>query len=115
MRPERCGRSKLSLDRRGQPAEKAAGQTHVVAQDDPVNIRNVRHGLDIASRRCSDNKAERRCAKQKGRRCGRPFRVANAERLFRRDGGVCVSNRLGAQGARGRLGDGKRPSVSFVV
>jgi hypothetical protein len=56
MRPERCGRSKLSLDRRGQPAKKTAGQTHVVAQDDPVDIRNVRHVLGIASTDRDDNK-----------------------------------------------------------
>src|SRR5262249_17770755 len=80
VRPERCGRSKLSLDRRGQPAEKAAGQTHVVAQDDPMNIRNIRHGLDITSLSGPANKVAKRRSprkrdpvKQKGRRCGRPF------------------------------------------
>ena len=43
-------RSKLSLDRRRQPAEEAARQAHMVVEDDPAVFGYFRHVLDIASR-----------------------------------------------------------------
>jgi len=54
---KRDGRSKLGLDRRRQPAEKASRQAGVVAENDPAGMGDFGHGLDIASRRGSDNKS----------------------------------------------------------
>jgi hypothetical protein len=47
---EKLRRSKPGQDRRGQPAEKPARQACVVAQNDPMGMGSIRHGLDIASR-----------------------------------------------------------------
>jgi len=47
---ETLRRSKPGQHRRGQPAEKPARQARVVAQNDPMGMGSIRHGLDIASR-----------------------------------------------------------------
>ena len=94
MGSQRGGRSKLRLDRRGQPAEKASRQARVVAEHDPAGMSTIRHGLDIASRRHSDNKRE--CAAL-GHDCFlRKHHSLSA--VMPREGGAS-GNRKGAVGA----------------
>ena len=76
MVSQRGGGSKLRLDRRSQPAEKTSRQARVVAENEPAGVGSFRHGLDIASRRRSDNQPSRRSS---GRQLDLQFRLPGGE------------------------------------